>query len=104
MSGAIALPKIRDGQLFSILLDGTFLLQGFRNRHIRCRLYPGSERNAENRRRSTGRVTRLLRLLRAHGLIRKVSKTFYYRVTPRGSRIMATALRLRQIPALSLGS
>jgi len=91
-----------EAKLFSILLDGTFLLQGFRNRHIRRRLYPGSQRNPTNRRKSTSRVTRLLRLLRAHGLIRKVSKTFYYRVTARGNQIMATALRLRQIPALAL--
>ena len=49
-----------------------------------------------------GRATRLLRLLRAHGFIRRASKTLYYSVTLRGNQIMATALRLRQIPTLAL--
>ena len=49
-----------------------------------------------------GRATRLLRLLRAHGFIRKASKTIYGSVTLRGNQIMATALRLRQIPTLAL--
>ena len=46
------------------------------------------------RRKASGRITRYLRLLRAHGLIRKVSGTRYYRVTPKGHQVMTTALKL----------
>jgi len=38
-----------------------------------------------------GRISRLLRLLRAHGLIAKIPRTHRYRVTPKG-RLCATAL------------
>ena len=47
------------------------------------------------RRRLTGRISRLFRLYRAHGLIAKVGHTHRYRVTPKGHQIMSTALRFR---------
>jgi len=65
--------------MFSVLLEGSFMLQGFRNKDIRERLFPRGARNADERRKVSGRVTRWLRLLRAHGLVRIVSGTFYYR-------------------------
>ena len=83
--------------------DGKFLLHGFRNRDI-CRRIFSPARSAQERRRASGRTTRLLRLLRAHGLIRKVSHTFNYRVTNKGQRLMATALKLRQTCFLALAS
>jgi hypothetical protein len=83
--------------LFSTLLDGKFLLQGFRNKDVRRKLFPGSEKEPLSRKKASGRVTRSFRLLRAHGLIRKVSGTFYYRVTAKGNHVMTTALRLREL-------
>jgi len=85
-----------DSKLFGIVLRGEFAIRGFENRDLRR--YLGSrldETNAVRRRRLSGRVTRWLRLLRAHGLIRKVSGTRYYRVTDRGHHVMATALAIR---------
>jgi hypothetical protein len=41
------------------------------------------------------RVGRQLQLLRAHGLIFKVAKTHYYRITKKGHQVMATALKFR---------
>ena len=46
---------------------------------------------------SSNVALRLLRLYRAHGLIKKISHTSYYRVTTKGQRIMSVALRLREI-------
>jgi len=43
-------------------------------------------------RRLSGRVSRLLRLLRAHGIIRKIPKTDRYQLTERG-RLLTAALR-----------
>jgi len=93
-----------EAKLFALLLDGQFLLQGFRNKDIRERLLgdPGADPTA--RRQAAGKITRLFRLLRAHRLIRKVSKTFYYRVTNRGTRVMTTALQLRELNLYALAA
>jgi hypothetical protein len=85
-----------EAKAFAALLDGEFLLHGFRNEDIRRRLLPQARTKAE-RRRAAGKVTRLLRLFRAHGLIRKVSGTFNYRVTPKGQQLMSTSLNVRNL-------
>jgi hypothetical protein len=86
-----------EARLFALLLDGQFALQGFRNKDVRERLLDDPGPDAKARRRAAGKITRLLRLLRAHRLIRKVSRTFYYRLTNRGVRVMSTALQLREL-------
>jgi hypothetical protein len=48
------------------------------------------------RRRLTGRVSRLLRLYRAHGLIAKVPRTRCYRVTAKGHHVITAALACRR--------
>jgi DNA-binding PadR family transcriptional regulator len=55
-------------------------------------------------RRQSGRTTRLLRLLRAHGLIHKVSGTRYYRVTRDGRQTMTAALILRDADVTKLAA
>lgn len=85
----------QEAALFGAVMGGQFLLKGFTNRDLRQSLGMGQSVDVHQRRRCSGRVTRLLRLLRAHGLIRKVSATRYYRVTPKGQRIMTAALKLR---------
>jgi DNA-binding PadR family transcriptional regulator len=46
-------------------------------------------------RRRSGQVTRKLRLLRAHGLIRKVSKTHRYLLTAKGKHTITFLLTAR---------
>jgi hypothetical protein len=85
-----------DAQVFAAIMSGSFLLQGFTNRQLRLKLSGGGdESDPVRRRRESGRVTRLLRLLRAHGLIRKVSRTRHYRTTESGRLIMTAALQVR---------
>ena len=84
-----------DAAVFELLLDGRFLLKGFRNQDLRTALWPHDEKDDEKRRRASGRSNRLLRLLRAHHLIGKVPNTRYYRVSPLGQSVMTTALQLR---------
>lgn len=79
-----------DAALLAAVSRGEFAINGFRNRDIRCLLYPGPCTIEEKRRRSA-RVTRQLRMLRAHGLIKKVPRTHRYVTTARG-RIAITAL------------
>jgi hypothetical protein len=84
-----------DAQLIAIVNRGEFLLNGFRNRDVRSHLYPASaDRRIE--RQQMAAVGRRLRLLRAHGLIAKVSKTHRYVVTEKGRNVMTALLAARQ--------
>jgi len=84
-----------DAPLFRVLLDGKFSVQGIRNRDLRLALYPDDATDPLRQRHSAARITRCLRLLRAHGLLRKVPTTRYYRLTFKGHAIMTTALNFR---------
>jgi hypothetical protein len=80
---------------FARLLDGRLLVHGCRPRDLRQALSAHEPTDPGAQRRLTGRVSRLLRLYRAHGLIAKVAHSHLYRVTPKGQLIMSTALRCR---------
>lgn len=80
---------------FARLLDGRALLDGIRAADLRDVLAPERPSDPVDQRRLTGRVSRRLRLYRAHGLIAKVTRTRCYRVTPKGHQLMTTALRCR---------
>jgi hypothetical protein len=92
----------QEAAVFAAVLGGQFSLKGFTNREVRERL--GNNRGTTElaRHRESGRTTRLLRLLRAHGLIAKVGGTRYYRVTPKGQRIMTAALKVRDADVTKL--
>ena len=84
-----------ESRCFQRLLDGRALLDGVRARDLRAVLRPPGSLDAVAERRLTGRVSRLLRLYRAHGLIAKVAHTRCYRVTPKGHEVMTAALACR---------
>jgi hypothetical protein len=86
-----------EARFFSTILRGEHLVQGFRNKDLHGLHADHEKMDARERRRASGRITRLIRLLRAHGLVRKVAKTSYYRVTPKGHLVMTTALRIRDL-------
>jgi hypothetical protein len=92
----------QDATLFRAISSGEFLLHDFRNKNLRRQLYPQAEKNRVSRRQAAARISRLLRLLRAHGLIAKVPKNQSYRITERGHHTMAMALKLREINVLEL--
>lgn len=101
LADAIALPTQYDGRrsrglnpligedarLAKILLHGEFSINGFRNRDVRELFFPGAHNPAELRRLS-GKVTPLLRLFRAHGLIQKINGTHRYHLTAKGRRCL----------------
>jgi len=84
-----------DSARFAALLHGQTALAGCRPQDLRRVLSPREPTDPATRRRLTGRVSRLLRLYRAHGLIAKIAHTHRYRVTPKGQQIMSTAIRFR---------
>jgi hypothetical protein len=84
-------PLGSDAPLLSALSRGEWTIAGVRNRDLQDLLYPGPPRDKTAARRRSASVGRKLRLLRAHGLIRKLPHTHRYLVTETG-RTVLTAL------------
>lgn len=84
-----------DAMLLQTIARGEWTINGFRNRDLRSALYDKPADEIE-RRRQSGRVTRLLGLLRAHGLIRKVTGTHRYMITAKGRQLTTTLLAALQ--------
>jgi hypothetical protein len=77
----------QDYQLLSFLAKGENVLNGFRNKDLRRWLYPESEDADKQRyRRYAGRTTRRIKLLRVHGLVKKVAKENRYVLTAKGQK------------------
>jgi len=85
-----------DANLFRILARGEFCIQGLTCRTLR-RFLPD---------KSAGHVSRLLKRLRVHGLIKKVGTTYKYYLTALGQHLVAASLKLRDqffIPHMAWG-
>ena len=85
-----------DAALLAAVHRGEFLLHGFRNRDLVGLLYSSARVSTEERRRRSSRVTRQLRLLRAHGLVKKVPHTHRYQLTELGHTAITALLAARQ--------
>jgi hypothetical protein len=85
-----------DLSLLAAINRGEFCVNGFRNRDLRALLYPDVADPAEQRRRSA-RISRLLRLLRAHHLIQKVPHTHRYVLSSRGRDVVSAVLAATHI-------
>jgi hypothetical protein len=85
----------QDAQLLQAVNRGEFAITGFRNRDISEHLFGPPPADAKQTRSQTAKVTRLIRMLRAHGLVQKVSKTHRYTVTARGSQIITALITAR---------
>lgn len=78
-----------DEQLLTAVNRPEFILNGFRNRDLRPLLFGPEAVTPEEQRRQSAKVSRQLRLLRAHGLILKVPKTHRYQLTAHGRTILS---------------
>jgi hypothetical protein len=85
----------QDGALLEAISRGEFALNGLRNRDLQKLLCPGKLQPPQRRRQSAA-ITRKLALLRAHGLIRKVSHTHRYVLSSNGRRIITALLSARR--------
>ena len=83
-----------DAKLLSAVCHGEFLISGFRNRDLRERLF-ATPTDDTDRRRQAGKVSRLLGLLKAHGLIKKIPHTQRYLLTSDGTKHIPVLLSLR---------
>jgi hypothetical protein len=80
-----------DCALLQAVTRGEFYLNGFRNRDLRAVLFPPSNEEKDARRQA-GNVTRRLRMLRAHNLIKKIPKTHRYVLTDYGKTAITAFL------------
>ena len=83
-----------DLQLLMVIARGEYCISGFRNKSIRRFL----------RDKSCGQISRILKRLRLHGLIRKIKSTYKYYLTSLGKQLIVAALRLKEyiiVPSLS---
>ena len=84
-----------DVKLLEAVSRGEFALNGLRNRDLRVLLFGEAATPVEERRQSA-KVTRLLRLLRAHHVIQKVPKTHRYQITATGRVQLGALLAARR--------
>lgn len=87
----------QDGALLEAINRGEWNIRGMRNRDLRKILY--GKGTPEQERRWSARVSRQLALLRAHGILRKVSGTHRYHLTERGRKILTALLMAREASA-----
>jgi hypothetical protein len=86
-----------DASLFRLLLRGEFAISGFTNKALRQAL-PGW---------SSAKVSRLLKRLRMHKLIKKIGLRYKYYLTDYGRQVATMVLKLRElhvIPTLARAS
>lgn len=69
-----------------------FVLSGFQNRDIGPLLFGKAELSSKEQRRRSAKITRLLRILRAHHIIKKVPRTHRYLVTKSGRRVISALI------------
>jgi hypothetical protein len=76
-----------DRDLLLALVRGEHVITGFRNPDIQRHLP----------RLSSGQISRQLKRLRVHGLIKRIGRRYKYYVTDLGRRAIITGLRLREL-------
>lgn len=91
-----------DHLLLKAINRGEFNITGFRHRDLQPLLYSTAPKTDKERRRRSAAISRKLRMLRAHGLIRKRPRSQRYDVSPNGRLILnailsAHTLTVRQI-------
>jgi hypothetical protein len=96
--------SVEDASLLEAVNRGEFTIQGLRNRDLRAVLYGPEPTDKRELRRQSAAVTRRLRMLRAHGLIHKVSKSHRYQVSSSGRKAITALLSARAADIAKLTS
>jgi len=86
----------QDDALFKAVARGEFNISGLQNKNLRRSLSG----------KTSAQVSRLLKRLRLHGLIKKIGRTYKYYLTQFGKHVITTGLKLRElvvIPQMAFG-
>jgi hypothetical protein len=82
-----------DYKLLTFLAKGEHAISGFRNKDLRRWLYAKSEAlSKQEQKRYSSRTTRRIKLLRVHGLVKKVAKENRYILTAKGQKFACALL------------
>jgi hypothetical protein len=73
-----------------------YLIKGFRNADIRTALFGPDPEDRADRRRRSARVSRLIGLLRAHGLVKKIPRTQRYQITTFAQQCLPAIVAARE--------
>jgi hypothetical protein len=93
-----------DQKLLQWVRDGRFVVNGFCNRDLACHLYRSASDDPAERARIASKVSYRLRILRAHGLIRKSPPQRRYHVTTKGRQIITALCRSQHITLQQLNA
>jgi hypothetical protein len=85
-----------DSSLFQIISRGEWTVRGFRNRDLQQMLFSQPAPSVREKRRHSAWVSRRLRLLRAHHLIKKVPHENRYHLTAFGRQAVTAVLAARK--------
>jgi hypothetical protein len=99
---AIRIGDPDDLALLQAVSRGEFVIHGFRNRDLRHILFPAA--SPQNSQIISARITRLLRILREHRLISKISGTHRYRLTDKGRKLATAIFTTRQVTTQQLAT
>lgn len=90
--------KKEDVELLMAIRRGEFCINGFRNKNLVQILYPQIDdfSSEKERKKAAARCTRKIRLLRAHGLIRKMPNSYRYVISKEGNEIIPAILGYRE--------
>ena len=86
-----------DRILLETISRGEFTLNGFRNRDIVGLIFDKKFSSLEEKRRASVKITRSLRLLRAHGIIRRLPHTNRYVFTKKGRQITTAIIEMQAV-------
>lgn len=96
-----------DFKLLTFLAKGEWALNGFRNTHLCQWLEPGCQTlSPGERRKLSAKATRFIGMLRAHALVRKISKEHRYVLTEKGQAfanalLAASTASIKQLTELA---
>lgn len=85
-------PTGKDSALLTAIADPRFTVGGFRNKDLRLLLADDPGFVGKTNKQRSGKITRYLRLLRDHGVIRRLPKSRRYQLSANG-RQLVTALQ-----------
>jgi hypothetical protein len=78
--------------LFRAVFSGGNHINGFTNASIRKAIFPDA---SDDDKRIRNKVTRILAKLKAFGLISKIPRTFRYKISAKGVRLITATLSIK---------
>lgn len=94
----------QDQKLLESISNGEFTTGGFCNRDLARQLYPPADNDPAERHRLASKVSYRLRILRAHGLIRKSPGRRRYHMTTKGREITTALSRSQDVTLQQLNA